>query len=139
MPPKVTSAEEETFAIVALAPPVALQRSGPRITERSLLKINSYCEFPEISRGGKNLALVIGIDSHDAGICPKYSSKFPTLSILIALDGDSMSPMTTISELETISTEARHFQVPLELLKFNLSIVNTYSAPGTYGAGFVHL
>ena len=59
--------------------------------------------------------------------------------MLIALEGDSMSPMTTTSELETISTEARHFHVPLELLKFNRSIVNTYSAPGTYGARFVHL
>ena len=85
------------------------------------------------------MALVNGIESHEVGIWPKYSSKFVRLSICIALEGESISPITTISELETISTEARHFHVPLELLKFNRSIVNTYSTPGTNGAGFVHL
>ena len=135
------STKVEIFEIVAFAPPTSLQRSGPRITERSLLNMNSYFELPTISCGGKNLALVNGIESQELGIEPKYSSKLVTLSIRIALEGDSISPITMLSEprSEMVATEARHFHSPLWLLRDILSIEKMYSAPGTYVAGFVHL
>ena len=86
--------------------------------------MNSYFELPTISCGDKNLALVNGIESQELGIEPKYSSKLVTLSIRIALEGDSISPITMLSEprSEMVATEARHFHSPLWLLRDILSI-----------------